>query len=235
MITVRIKKKLSAGPREFQLDINIASNATRIVLFGPSGSGKTLTVQAIAGLLQPDKGCVVVSGNTLFDSEQGVNLAPQQRKLAYLQQDYALFPHLTVAQNIGFGMKKGWLNFGRKALPDAAQHWIDAFELDGILQSFPSEISGGQKQRVALARALVVQPRLLLLDEPLAALDTGLRNKMRNELAALQAAIDIPTILITHDPEDALVLADEVFQMHDGQIVDQCLPSQLSPDHPFNQ
>jgi molybdate transport system ATP-binding protein len=227
MIDMLIKRRLVAGTREFLLDIAIASAAPCIALFGPSGSGKTLTVQAIAGLLRPDSGHINVNGTALYDSRQRIFLSPQDRRLAYLQQDYGLFPHLTVAQNIVFGLTKGWINPRRNALPDAARRWVDAFELETILHSYPAEISGGQKQRVALARALAVEPRLLLLDEPLAALDATLRKKMRGELAALQARLDIPTILITHDPEDAVALADHVYQIENGRIAGHCSPECL--------
>lgn len=234
MIQIQVTRRVFAGKREFLLDVAIASSSSRIALFGPSGSGKTLTVQAIAGLLRPDSGHIDINGTTLYSSTRNIWLAPQDRHLAYLPQDYGLFPHLTVAQNIGFGLKKGWLNQRRLALPEAARRWVEAFELEAILHSYPSEISGGQKQRVALARALAVEPRLLLLDEPLAALDADLRMKMRAELAALQARLDIPTILITHDPADALVLADRVYRIDNGKISESCDPDVLNtnPTHP---
>lgn len=227
MIDVNIKRRVFSGKREFVLDVQLQSKARRIALFGPSGSGKTLTVQAISGLMRPESGHIRVNGFTLYDAQLAVFLPPQDRKLGYLQQDYGLFPHLTVEQNIGFGLKKGLFNPRRHGLPSTARRWVDAFELQSVLQSYPREISGGQKQRTALARALSVEPRLLLLDEPLSALDAGLRHKMREELAALQAKLQIPTILITHDPEDAVVLADEVHQIRDGRIVGSCHPSEL--------
>lgn len=230
MIQIQITRRVFAGKREFVLDVDIASTSSRIALFGPSGSGKTLTVQAIAGLLRPDSGDVEINGVSLYSSARHIWLAPQDRHLAYLQQDYGLFPHLTVAQNIGFGLNKGWFNQRRQALPQAAQRWVDAFEIGPILHSYPAEISGGQKQRVALARALAIEPRLLLLDEPLAALDTDLRLKMRAELADLQARLDIPTILITHDPADAVALADRVYKIDNGKIIGDCHPEKLAAD-----
>lgn len=234
MISLHIKREVAAGARRFELDVRIESGARRIALFGPSGAGKSLTLRAMAGLMRPDAGYIRVGGVTLFDSERDICLAPRERKLGYLQQDYGLFPHLTVAQNIAFGLRKGWLNPRGGALPGSAQRWVESFELNAILHSYPAEISGGQQQRVALARALAVQPRLLLLDEPLSALDVGLRSRMREELAALQGKLDIPTILITHDPDDALVLADQVFRIQDGRVVGDCrardLPQRLLAD-----
>src|SRR5690606_7047678 len=137
----------------------------------------------------------------------------------YLFQDYALFPHLTVRQNIGFGLRRGWFNpHGRRALPEQARRWVRAFGLDALMDRYPVQLSGGQRQRVALARALSTGPGLLLLDEPLSALDAGLRARMREELAQLQRDIDIPTVLITHDLADVQALADEVFHIEHGEI-----------------
>lgn len=227
-VSIHIQRSLSSATRQFELDIQLDSQAQRIALFGPSGSGKTLTIQAVSGLMTPDQGSIVINDTLLFCSQKGVNLSPQQRHLAYLLQDYGLFPHLTVAQNISFGLRKGWLNPSKKWVPAQAKKWIDAFELTPILGNYPGEISGGQKQRTALARALAVNPSMLLLDEPLAALDINLRVKMRQELSALQKRLGIPSIIITHDPEDAIVLADEVYRIADGRIVGRCTPAELN-------
>ncbi|MCZ4330602.1 ABC transporter ATP-binding protein [Castellaniella denitrificans] len=207
------------GADGFLLRPRWRTDARRVALFGPSGSGKSLTMQAIAGLLRPDRGRIEVAGRVLFDAETGVDVPPRGRRLAYLFQDYALFPHLTVRQNIGFGLRHGWLNLhGRRDLPERARRWVRAFGLDALLDRYPAELSGGQRQRVALARALSTDPGLLLLDEPLSALDAGLRARMREELAQLQRDIDIPTVLITHDQADVQALAEEVFHMVHGAI-----------------
>uniref|UniRef100_UPI00333F974E sulfate/molybdate ABC transporter ATP-binding protein n=1 Tax=Castellaniella defragrans TaxID=75697 RepID=UPI00333F974E len=207
------------GETGFELDVRLETSARRIALFGPSGAGKSLTMHAIAGLLKPDEGHIEVAGRVLFDSQHGIDVPPRDRRLAYLFQDYALFPHLTVRQNIGFGLTRGWLNrYRRRPLPASAQRWVEAFHLEALLDHYPAQLSGGQRQRVALARALSTDPGLMLLDEPLSALDADLHARMRQELAQLQAQIDIPTVLITHDPEDVDELADEVFHIRQGRI-----------------
>jgi molybdate transport system ATP-binding protein len=188
------------------------------VLFGPSGAGKSLTLQAIAGLLRPDEGTIALHGNALFDSTQGVDLKPQARKIAYLFQDYALFPHLNVRQNIGFGLRPGWLNPRARSIHPQVDYWLEALELRSVAGNHPAQLSGGQKQRVALARALVAQPRLLLLDEPFSALDSALRQRMRHELSELQTRLDIPMVLITHDPDDVAAFGDQVVQVSDGCV-----------------
>jgi molybdate transport system ATP-binding protein len=212
------------GPGGFLLQPSWRTDARRMALFGPSGAGKTLTMQAIAGLLRPDAGRIAVDGRVLFDHDAGIDVPPRHRRLVYLFQDYALFPHLTVRQNIAFGLRRGWLNWhggtwwNRRDLPAQAQRWVHAFHLDRLLDRYPAQLSGGQRQRVALARALSIDPGLLLLDEPMSALDVDLRVHMRAELAQLQRDIDIPTVLITHDPADVEALADEVFRIAQGRI-----------------
>ncbi len=217
-VDLRIRKNMVSGDRHFSLDVAFSSASKRIALFGPSGAGKSLTLRAVAGLLRPDAGRIEVNGRVLFDSDARVSVAPQARRVAYLFQDYALFPHLTVAQNIAFGSRRGWLNPPRRAVSADARRWVDAFELGAIVGSYPNEISGGQKQRVALARALMLKPEILLLDEPFSALDSQLRGKMRQELNALQRQLDVPMLLITHDPADVEALADEVFEVRDGKV-----------------
>ncbi|GAB1845349.1 ATP-binding cassette domain-containing protein [Achromobacter xylosoxidans] len=217
-VDLRIRKSMVSGDRHFSLDVAFSSKAKRIALFGPSGAGKSLTLRAVAGLLRPDAGRIEVNGRVLFDAEACVSVAPQARRVAYLFQDYALFPHLTVAQNIAFGSRRGWFNPPRRAVSAEARRWVDAFELGAIVGSYPHEISGGQKQRVALARALMLKPEIVLLDEPFSALDSQLRGKMRLELNALQRQLDVPMLLITHDPADVEALADEVFEVRDGEV-----------------
>lgn len=228
MIDLHIERTLQSDARSFSLQIHLTSDVPRIALYGSSGAGKSLTVAAIAGLLTPEQGHIIVGGTTFFDSTSKINLTVQQRRVAYLAQDYGLFSHLTVGQNIAFGLSRGWRNPGRRAsLPDPIEQWVEVFELKAVLHSYPDELSGGQKQRVALARAIATQPRLLVLDEPFAALDLPLRSRLRADLAALQVKLGIPSILITHDPADAAVLADQVYRMRQGRVIGNCTPQAL--------
>lgn len=217
-LVVDIRKTYATPERQFALDVAFASNAQRIVLFGPSGAGKSLTLQAIAGLLTPEQGSISLNGEALFDSARGIDVPTQARRVAYLFQDYALFPHLNVRQNLAFGLRRGWRNPRANALPPEVAYWLRAFELEALAGHFPAQLSGGQKQRVALARALIAQPRILLLDEPFSALDVAMRQRMRRELADLQARLDIPMVLITHDPDDVAAFGDEVVRLHDGRV-----------------
>ncbi|CAB3635118.1 ABC transporter ATP-binding protein [Achromobacter marplatensis] len=217
-VSIQVNKRMVSGDRHFELDVAFRSSSKRIALFGPSGAGKSLTLRAVAGLLRPDAGRIDINGRVLFDAQAGICLPTQSRRVAYLFQDYALFPHLTVAQNIAFGLRRGWLNPPKREVGPEARRWVDAFELGSIVGSYPNEISGGQKQRVALARALTLQPDILLLDEPFSALDSQLRGKMRQELNVLQQQLDVPMLLITHDPADVDALADEVFEVRDGKV-----------------
>ncbi len=217
---IAISKVLRSGRREFQLNARFESLHKRLLIFGPSGSGKSLTLKAIAGQLTPDSGHIRLGNTVLFDQQAGINLPPQQRRIGYMFQDYALFPHLNVRQNIGFGLAKGWFNPGRLAAHAAVDHWIDAFQLGEVAHQFPAELSGGQRQRTALARALVSNPLALLLDEPFAALDPDLRDQLRAELDQLQKKLDLPIIVISHDPADARLLGQHIIHLRDGQVLD---------------
>lgn len=217
MWDVDLRKHFIDGKRSFTLDVRFCSDARRLVLFGPSGAGKSQTLKMIAGLGTPDDGHVRLQGSALFDSRAKIDLPPQQRKLAYVFQEYALFPHLTVLQNIAFALHTGWMNPKRNARHEAVTRWLTTFQLEAVAHQYPDQLSGGQRQRCALARALVASPRALLLDEPFAALDRALRTHLRKELAALQAQLDIPMILITHDEEDVECFADAVIHIRDGR------------------
>jgi len=220
-ISLDISKTLRSGEREFQLDARFASAAQRVVVYGPSGAGKSQMMKALAGLMTPDRGRIELAGRCLFDAATGVNVPARERNVAYLFQDYALFPHLNVRQNIGFGLQRGWRNPRAGVDGQAINYWLHAFELEHVAYQFPHQLSGGQRQRVALARALAPQPSALLLDEPFAALDPGLRERMRAELDALQRRLEIPMLIITHDPDDVRVFGEHVLHMEQGRIVEE--------------
>ena len=217
-ILVDIKKRLGAGQRVFNLEAAFASDQDIVVLFGPSGAGKSLTLQAIAGLTTPDAGRIVVGERVLFDAARQIGIPARHRDIGYVFQDYALFPHLTVAQNVAFGLKRSWP--WHLPRPDRLRldEVLEIFELGPMRDSLPRDLSGGQRQRVALARALIRRPSLLLLDEPFSALDAPLRARMRQELRRVQERFNLPVILITHDPEDVAALAQTVVVYDAGRI-----------------
>jgi molybdate transport system ATP-binding protein len=218
-IDVALRLTVRDGARHFELSTRFASDSGFVALYGPSGSGKSLTLQAMAGLLQPEAGHVRVGERTLFDARTGVNVPPPARRIGYLFQHYALFPHLTVRENVAFGLTT-W----RRPRLSAEQHarvdgLLGSFGLTAMAQSRPVNLSGGQQQRVALARALACQPQLLLLDEPFAALNPMLRTQLRQELAQVCRNAGIPAVMITHDVDDVLALADVCFVYEEGQVV----------------
>ncbi|MBI3529512.1 MAG: ATP-binding cassette domain-containing protein [Betaproteobacteria bacterium] len=217
-IEVDIRKTLRSNGRDFTLDVKFTCEDNLGVVFGPSGAGKSLTLRAIAGLERPDYGRIVVGEKVLFDSIAGIDVRANARAVGYLFQDYALFPHLNVEENIGFGVRRWW---ERKLPMEAARRvaeLLDLFELRGLNNAYPVQLSGGQRQRVALARALIRRPDLLLLDEPFAALDPLLRGRMRAELVATRAMFKVPMLAITHDPEDVSMLAETVIILNEGRV-----------------
>jgi molybdate transport system ATP-binding protein len=219
-ILVDIKKQLWSGQRGFSLDVAFSSDQDVVVLFGPSGAGKSLTLQAIAGLTTPDAGRIEAGERVLFDSEQGIQVPARHRNVGYVFQDYALFPHLTVAQNVSFGLKRDWPWRLPRSERLRLEEILDILELTPLGDSLPRDLSGGQRQRVALARALIRRPSLLLLDEPFSALDTPLRAKMRQELLRVRQRFTIPVILITHDPDDVAALAETVVVYESGKVIE---------------
>lgn len=197
------------------LDCAFEAGNELVVLFGPSGAGKSATLQCLAGLYRPDSGTISVNGAKFFDSETGVDLPPRKRNMGYVFQDYALFPHLTVAENIAFGLK-GITRWAKRSKVDGM---IKLMRLDGLADALPSKISGGQKQRVALARALVIEPKVLLLDEPLSALDSAVREKLRKDLLKIKEEFELTIILVTHNLEEAYQLGDKIVVFDQGRVL----------------
>ncbi|MGD8385005.1 MAG: ABC transporter ATP-binding protein [Lysobacterales bacterium] len=181
------------------------------VLFGPSGCGKTTVLRCLAGLEMPQAGHIRLGAETWFDSGRGIDLTPQQRGAGFVFQDYALFPHLSVAGNIAYGLPAA----GR---PGRVSEMLERFDLAAVAHQRPLQLSGGQQQRVALARALAGQPSVLLLDEPFSALDAGLRDRLRGELRDYLSGCDIPVLLVTHDRDEAIALGDELVVMSAGMV-----------------
>lgn len=217
-IAVDIEKKLRDASREFNLRMQFESDAEVTVLYGESGAGKSLTMLAIAGLMRPDKGRIVVSDRVLFDSSHRIDVRARHRDVGLVFQDYALFPHLTVRQNIAFAQNRGWLN--RRAVDVEATAIMTSTRLDTLANAYPSDLSGGQRQRVALARALASRPQLLLLDEPFSALDSDLRNRLRDELIDTHRRAKIPMIVITHNADDVAAFGGKVVRVRNGEVID---------------
>ncbi len=240
LIRVEVEKRVHARGRTFSLAVKFASECRRLVLFGPSGSGKTMTLQLLAGLMPPDSGRIVVGGRVLFDKARNLNIPARHRGIGYVPQDYALFPHLSVAANIGFGLPRRWPGGLSPEDRRRVAEFLEIFELAGLGASLPGDLSGGQRQRAALARALIARPQLLLLDEPFAALDAPLRVRMRRELLRLQQRFATPLVLISHDPEDVAALAQTVVVYEQGRVsrvsaagADACLIRDTAPPSPL--
>jgi len=214
-ISVNIEKELLDKHRRFQLKVEFSTTDDFLVLFGHSGAGKSLTLQSIAGLITPDAGRIIVNDRILLDTETGINIPVSQRKIGYLPQQYALFPHLSVLENISFSLTKWWWKSSH--YQQRIRDIMELFEIDKLANSLPRDLSGGQQQRVALARALVCQPDLLLLDEPFAALNPLLRSKMRAELLQIQSRFQLPVVIITHDQADVEAFGNTVVILKNGE------------------
>lgn len=211
-------KSAKSRQAPFTLDVKLQTSDYLTVLFGHSASGKTLTLQSIAGLVRPQQGHIKLHGQALFDAEAHVHVPPRHRHIGYMFQDYALFPHLTVRKNIAFGLSNRVRSiFGLSAeVKKTIHNLLDFFQIAHIADRYPHEISGGQRQRVALARAIAIKPKLLLLDEPFSALDPLLRMRLRSDFTDLMRHFGIPSIIITHDPEDVDAFAETLFIYHQG-------------------
>jgi molybdate transport system ATP-binding protein len=215
--------RLAHALRTFELDLELQAGAETLALVGPSGAGKTSVLRAIAGLLHPERGRIALDGEVWLDTDADISLPPEERPVGLVFQDLALFPHMTVRQNVAYAGKEG------------VDELLVRFRLEALATAKPPQLSGGERQRVALARALARRPRVLLFDEPLSALDARTRAHVRHELREELDALDLPTILVTHDFQDAAALAERVGAIVDGSIVQTGAPADLiaAPASPF--
>lgn len=217
MLEARLIKRLW----HFTLDVQLKVDNQILILLGPSGSGKTTILHLLAGLFKPDEGFIKINDLVLYSSGEKINSPPQSRNIGYLFQNYALFPHMTVRQNVFYGLKSKRRKQDGSGLNP--MELLNSFGVGHLIDRYPSQLSGGEQQRVALARALIVQPQLLLLDEPLSALDKNTKISLRQELKKLHRQWQIPFVLVSHDEEDARFLGDVVVTLENGQAGENSL------------
>lgn len=224
-LLVDVERVLVSPQRSFHLKVRFEATEDLVVLHGPSGAGKSVTLQIIGGLLRPDSGLIRFGGRTLFDRYARIDVPARERGIGYVFQDFALFPHWTVFRNVAAALSPMLghrLSREHRARVEAI---LDTFELGPVATSYPSQISGGQRQRTAIARALAAGPRLLLLDEPFNALDTGLRARMREEVLRVREQFGLPILLITHDEADAAAFGREVIVIEEGRVIERGSPA----------
>jgi molybdate transport system ATP-binding protein len=220
MLKVQVEKSFPGFQLESAFTVN---NRELLVILGPSGSGKSLTLHCIAGLVKPDRGSISLNDEEFYDYAAKINLPAHRRRIGYIFQDYALFPHLTVRENIAYGLR----GKNRSQREEITVSLIKTMRLQGHENKYPRQISGGQKQRVAIARALAVEPGLLLLDEPFSALDNIIRHKIRTDMIKLREEVQIPMIMVTHDLEEAYTLGERLIVMDQGKILQAGKPQEI--------
>lgn len=228
MIQLDFQKKLTSAAGDMLLQINTTiKEGSLVTLYGKSGAGKTTILRAIGGLTSPNKGVIKVNDSIWFDREKKINLKPQKRKVGFVFQDYALFPNMTVKENLEFALDK---NQPTKIITDL----IDIIELGELQNRKPDSLSGGQKQRVALARALVKKPTILMLDEPLSALDYEIRFKLQQYILQVHQEFNLTTILISHDISEILRMSDQLIELEEGKIIREGKPNEVFNLKEFN-
>jgi len=224
MLTARVRlERPRAGSSPFELDVSLQVPPGITILFGPSGAGKSTVLDCIAGLARPDAGRIAAGQDVLFDSQAGVNCLPQTRRVAYVFQTLALFPHMSVEENVAYGLD----GLPHKERESRVKELLKAFRVDKLRTRRPAEISGGERQRIALARSLVTQPRVLLLDEPLSGLDAELKAAIVDDLRAWNAARQIPILYVTHTRDEVDALGERVIAMDHGRVISEGTPMQV--------
>lgn len=221
MWSVSLQLRVGTG----SLDVSLEGDRTPLALVGPNGSGKTTLLRAIVGAYAPARGLVQVGERVLFDADRSICLPPEARGIGYVPQGYGLFPHLRAVDNVAFG---GDRSVGRQERRSAAMEMLEAMGCGDVAERRPGTLSGGEQQRVALARCLMTDPRMLLLDEPLASMDVAVRRTLRAHLGEYLAERGVPAIVVTHDVRDVLALGARVAVLEEGRIVQQGTPEELA-------
>ncbi|MBO0719350.1 MAG: ABC transporter ATP-binding protein [Blastocatellia bacterium] len=235
MLQVSIRKRYGNNGREvrnernFTLDLDFAAPGGVTILFGPSGSGKTSCLRAVAGIIRPDEGRIAVGKRIYFDSTAGANLTIQERRVGFVFQDYLLFPHLTAEQNVAYGVRSGGgtHKMSKAEKRERARDLLLLLGIDYAAQQYPRELSGGESQRVALARALASDPEMVLLDEPLSAVDALTRARLLAEIGATQRKTGIPFLYVTHNVAEAVEIGDYVVVLNEGRVVQHGAPLEV--------
>src|SRR4030066_511441 len=211
---MNLKMNLKKSFDGFSLDVNLSVQEDLLVLFGPSGAGKSLILKMVSGIVVPDEGVVEIGDERVYDSENHIDLPVRNRRIGYLFQDYALFPHMTVSGNIAYGINQ----LERPLVQIKVDELIEVMRLSGLEKRYPHELSGGQKQRCALARTLAIEPRVLFLDEPFSALDYQVREKLRADLLMIHQKSPITTLFVTHDLEEAFIMGEKIAVINNGRL-----------------
>ncbi len=223
LLVARFRKRFAAQAQDFVLEVEFQAAPGFTILFGPSGAGKTTLLDCVAGLATPDSGCIAIGDRVLFDAAQRTDLPVAKRRVGYVFQNLALFPHLTVEQNVQYGL----IHMPQAERKERAAAILQAFRISHLAQRYPWEISGGESQRTALARTLVTDPAVLLLDEPLAALDAATKAKIIDDLRSWNQAHRIPILYVTHSREEVFALGERVIVLDAGRIVAQGTPHEV--------